>query len=151
MTQALFQLMAERIDERFSPSQRRFPRWTIHGNTAVLDWDSMGGMYLRGTTLVVVPRPDFVPFTEELKAEGWKRGSRHLDGGGGWIVYAYLRDEEAGAEIRIEASEFYSSWPDKRSAIPFFAPELPPLPRRMNKKWKAEYDEWQEKCREDAW
>lgn len=151
MTQPIFRLLAERIDERFSPWAFRPPRWTIRGNTAVLDWDSMGGTYLRGTTLVVVSRPDFIPFTEELKAEGWKRGSEHLDEGGGWLIYAYLRDEETGAEIRVEAAEFYRSWPDKRSAIPFFAPEPPALPSRSNKKWRAEVAEWDRKCRADEW
>jgi hypothetical protein len=148
-TLAIFRLLAERIDERFSPSALRQPRWSIRGNTAVLDWDSMGDIYVKGTTLMVVPRPDFIPFTEELKAEGWKRGSEHLTGGGGWLVYAYLRDGDA--EIRVQASEFYDKWPEKRGAVPFFAPPPPALPRRMNKKWKAEYDVWDRKCREDEW
>ncbi|WP_280368000.1 hypothetical protein [Nocardia abscessus] len=153
---AIFRLMAERIDERFTPPGYRPPQWSVRGNTAVLEWDLLGGIYTRGTTLVIKPAPPFIPLTEELRAEGWKRADHHLSGAPGWLLYTYLRDEETGAEIRVEAAEYYDAWPEKNGAVPFFADPPPPLPparcgKRRREAWRAEYLEWERKYRADEW
>lgn len=152
----IYQLMTERIDDRFSPLGYPAPEWTIRGNVAVLDWDSMSGMWLDGTTLKILSPPSgFIALTGQLRVEGWKRGDEHLRGGFGWRIYTYFREQETGAEIRVEATEFYDSWPEKNGAIPFFASAPPPLPSRAGKNqraaWLAEHEEWQRKCREDEW
>jgi hypothetical protein len=155
----VFELMARCIDDRFSPPGYD-PEWTVQGDLALLEWASLGSMRWErnpeksGTTLLVLLPPPFLPLVEQLHAEGWRRGDRHLPGLQGWKVIVYRR--EGDAEVRIECAIYGRDFPDKSPNQPFFGDPIPPFPDAERgtpeyEAWTAAVEEWYRKWREDEW
>lgn len=129
--------------------------WRIDGNFAmanlehlaeertVPDPDHPGRQILK-----IKPAPKVVPIINRLHAAGWKRGDIP-QGCGFWVVYADLKKD--GAHIRVAgmAHQDDREVGHDNTAVPFFAPEPPPLGR--GKKFLAAYHEWERKCHEDEW
>lgn len=114
-------------------------RWEIKGDTA---WTDLSWLLMDESRLV-----DALPIVNALHAAGWKRDGR-VDQGYAWALRAELSQD--GATLRLEG---ITSTPpaNGRDAIPYFADVPPDLPRRMNKRFEAEYREWERKCLEAAW
>lgn len=148
----IFDFIAEqRVDEIFDAIP--FPKpaeWIVTSKTALLDWDKTVA-YARlphakkygGYTLVVVMPPPIEATIDYLYTQGWKRGGWFDHS---WQLYAYVRRD--GMEIRVRGTA-EGRHPDKRITSHFYAPDPPPLSRHES--FKAEFEEYMRKCREDEW
>jgi hypothetical protein len=130
-------------------------QWLVEGGCASASLYALGGMrteYTKdgegkvGGTLVVTPPPDALRLVCRLHEAGWKRAGHWEQWG--WELFALLQRD--GAALVVGGST--RSEPEHGNrALPFFAPAPPEVPVRMSKAWRAEYEEWDRKCREREW
>jgi hypothetical protein len=154
-TVGIFEFIVEhRVDRIFDmfPTPRP-PRWVIEENKAVLGWDQTIAWLKQPSKekpgqfeVHMIPPPPIEDVIDFLYTNGWKRGGWHEDGD--WRLYAYVQRDDM--EIRIKGSAGREH-PDKDEMRHFYAPPPPKLPTRSSAKFKAEYEEYWRKCREDEW
>lgn len=113
-----------------------FIPWTVEEDVAVGD---LGDLLMKKSLVV-----DALPYVNALHAMGWKRRGYSWNPGI-WKLTAYLR--RGGAEVRLRGTT--CQIPGNNGAVPYFAPNPPPLVR--GKKALEDYRAWEAKCREDAW
>lgn len=115
--------------------------WEVKGNVAHAIYQDPQGR------LVLLPWVEIINNLHEL---GWKRGGKPaMVGPDTWEVYAYL--QHGDARVRVTGIADESDRPEgcTNPAVPFFAPDPPPLSRK--KSFKAEYDAWLGRCHRDEW
>jgi hypothetical protein len=121
--------------------------WHVTRNRATTDLTQLAKMHVEGTTLVITPSPDALPLVNKLHAIGWQRDGweeyEHM-----WKIFATLTRDGATLEI---CGITDTSPANGRNAIPYFADPPPELPRRISKKFRAEYAEWDRKCHAREW
>ena len=127
--------------------------WSVVGGGAVADLDRLARTYMRGTTLVVEPAPEPLPWVNRLRDVGWHRRTLPVSVPG-WIIAAdYLVD---GARL-LRVQGYTSKLPDgtdwhdaePHSSMDYFSPPPPPLGR--SKVAKALAQEWQDRLRRSDW
>lgn len=120
-------------------------QWEVRGNRAeVIHYDPKGWM---------LTAKHWVAIITALKEQcGWKRSARISPRGPYWEIYAYLRHGDA--EVRLTGTAGDEERPEgcsKNSAVPFWAPDPPPIEHARRKGWREQMDAWEAKCRKDEW
>lgn len=127
--------------------------WKLKGNLAIASVDDLGGMRQIGTQLHVTLPPDILSVIQHLhRHHGWKRDSYPATVPG-WELFAFVRSTMPGGTVlQLTITGYYThDRPDgvDNVAIPFFAPEPPPLGKGRG--WKEKYLEWDRKCKQSEW
>lgn len=119
--------------------------WEVKGNRAeVTHYDPRGWLLTARYWVAIIT---------DLKVRcGWKRSGRISPQGPYWDIYAYLRHGDA--EVRITGFAWDEDRPEgcsTNSAVPFWAPDPPPIEHHRRKGWKGQYEDWDRKCLDDEW
>lgn len=130
------------------PVLARLP-WDIQGDRAVADLHRLMSTRFDGRTLLIDPAPDALPVVNELHAAGWLRDG--ICGAWMWDLTATLT--RGRCTLQVTGSTIT---PPEHRAVPwYFAPAPPQVPARMTTrlrdKFRADYREWEQKCRAQAW
>ena len=126
--------------------------WSVVGGGAVADLDRLARTYMRGTTLVVEPAPEPLPWVNRLRDVGWHRRTLPVSVPG-WIIAAdYLVD---GARL-LRVQGYTSKLPDgtdwhdaaPHSTMDYFSP---PPPEMRGRGWHARSREWNDRLVSGDW
>lgn len=125
--------------------------WDVQGDRAVADLHRLTKTTLYGDTLLIDAGPDALPVVNELHTAGWLRDG--APAGWMWELSATLR--RGGCTLHVCGTTITP--PEHCNAgVPwYFAPRPPEIPARWTAKrgakFRAEYREWEQKCRAQAW
>jgi hypothetical protein len=146
-------LLASLLPEIVSADRRLVGlTWKLNGSLAIANVDELGDTHRVGTELHVTMAPDILSIIEYLRTEGWKRDSFPASLPG-WNLFTFKRTTDAdGNALQVTISgHYFGDRPDgiRNDAIPFFAPEPPPI--GVGRGWKDRYFAWDHKCKQSEW
>jgi hypothetical protein len=146
-------LLASLLPEIVSADPRLIDlTWKLDANLAIASVDDLGDVRRVGGALHVTLPPDILSIVEYLHRQGWKRDSHNMTVPG-WELFAFTRGTMPdGTQIQVTIIGYHHGVrPDgvTNIAIPFFAPEPPPI--GVGRGWKERYLAWDHKCKQSEW